>query len=111
MSSDILAVILYTVFSSPNLTHHEYCRKRLNQFEELRKRKDLGVKVEIGAASVSASAEDDDDAIRAAPINLPARKRRAIDVLKELAESDSGEGSDDEKDTADLVLDWRAKGV
>ena len=93
------------------MTHHyKYCRKRFNQFEELRKRKDLGVKVEVGAAS--ASAEDDaDDAIRAAPISLPARKRRAIDILKDLAESDSEEGSDDEKDTADLVLDWRAKGV
>jgi hypothetical protein len=46
-----------------------------------------------------------------APISLPARKRRAIDVLKELEESDSGDGSEDGGEIADLVLDWRAKGV
>ena len=105
-----------------------FCSARFQQFEGLLRRKQHAdvksevkaeVKVEVKCEESNAAAAvapmgvpaEDDAVAPAAPIILPARRRRVIDVLQEqLADSEGdSDGSGDEEE--DLVLDWRAKGV
>ena len=90
---------------------------RLQQFESLRqKRSAEAAAAEAAATSTSGQAEEEAGLPR---IELPPRKRKVADFLREELGSltgnkdgaaDSDEGSESEGD-GDLVLDWRAKGV
>lgn len=79
----------------------------------LKKRKDAPSDTQAAGgngAGPSSAPDQEADAAATQSIVLPARKRRAIDVLQETLATSEDDGSSD-GDDGGLVLDWRQKAV